>query len=83
MITAMVVAIALSDCAPVKPGFEFLLGLACAAQIGGGSARLPTVPPSSIPTPSPPGNPDGGGSGAPGKSGGHSHGGHGHHGKGE
>jgi hypothetical protein len=62
MITAMVVAIALSDCPKVKPGFEWLLGISCAGQMHGGSG-LPTV--QSTPNPSPPsgGNPDGPGNG--------------------
>jgi hypothetical protein len=80
MITAMVIAITLSDCPKVKPGFEWLLGISCAGQMHGGSG-FPTL--QSTPSPSPPsppsgGNPGGGDPGGPGNSGGHGHGkGHG------
>lgn len=58
MIAVIVVAITISDCPSVKPGFEWLLGISCAGQLSGGNSRLPTVPSAQSPSPSPPGGTD-------------------------
>lgn len=80
MIAMMVFAIAMSDCPAVKPGFEWLLGISCAAKLNGGNSRLPNVQAKPSPSPSPPsgGNP-GGNPGNPGNGNGKGHG----HGKGK
>jgi len=61
IIAAIIIVMALSDCPRAAPGFEWLLGVSCAAVNSGSGSRQPDI---SVPdTSNPPGGSDPGGPG--------------------